>query len=373
MEEQGKRLFLVHAPTPIERRPALDEIVGAPVWIKRDDATSGAEAGNKVRKLEYLLADALAKDAEVVITCGGLQSNHARATALVCARLGLRAVLYLRVPDPSRAPSSLELSGNVLLDRLAGAEICFISPAEYRERSAIMEHAKREFAAEGVRAYVVPEGGSNGLGSLGYVEAMREVRAQMDLGLCGGIASSREAPEAFDVVAHACGSGGTAAGVALGAAYFGVAREAWAFAVCDDYAYFEKTIRRIASETRGFVPSLPPLSIVGPARARRALDAFGGGEETKARLVIDDRAKGPAYAVMSAEQKRFVARVARKTGLILDPVYTGKALWGVAQAVAQGDIPSSANILFVHTGGLPGLLAQGEDFRDALPGTTDAR
>src|SRR4051812_49072814 len=91
------RLFLVHAPTPIERRPALDEIVGVKVWIKRDDATGGPEAGNKVRKLEFLIADALARRAEVVVTCGGLQSNHARATALVCARFGLRAVLYLRV------------------------------------------------------------------------------------------------------------------------------------------------------------------------------------------------------------------------------------------------------------------------------------
>src|SRR5262245_51585025 len=190
----ARRLFLVHGPTPIERRPALDEIVGAPVWIKRDDATGGAEAGNKVRKLEFLLADALARGAEVVITCGGLQSNHARATALVCARLGLRPVLYLRVPDPSAftknpgtpAAAQLELTGNVLLDRLAGAELCFISPAEYRERGAIMEHARYELEREGVPAYVVPEGGSNGLGSLGYVEAMREVKSQLDLGLCEG-------------------------------------------------------------------------------------------------------------------------------------------------------------------------------------------
>src|SRR5262245_58418480 len=95
-----KRLYFVHGTTPIERRPALDELVGAPVWIKRDDATGGPEAGNKVRKLEFLLQEAVTKGAEVVITCGGLQSNHARATALLCARLGMRSVLYLRVPDP---------------------------------------------------------------------------------------------------------------------------------------------------------------------------------------------------------------------------------------------------------------------------------
>ncbi|MBX3220704.1 MAG: pyridoxal-phosphate dependent enzyme [Labilithrix sp.] len=363
MQASRRRLFLVHAPTPIERRTALDAIVGAKVWIKRDDATGGAEAGNKVRKLEFLLADALDRGAEVVITCGGLQSNHARATALVCARLGLRAVLYLRVPDPARAARELELSGNVLLDRLAGAEVCFISPAEYRERGAIMEHARRELEAEGAPAYVVPEGGSNGLGSLGYVEAMREVRSQLDLGLCEDLPFERGVPAHFDVVAHACGSGGTAAGVALGAASARVARETWAFAVCDDRATFETTIGRIAAETRGYDPSLPPLALLEASSTPGARAAAPDGS---APLVVDDRAKGPAYAVMDLEQKRFLARVARRTGLVLDPVYTGKAMWGLARAVERGDIAADANVLFIHTGGLPGLLAQGEELREAL-------
>lgn len=352
-----KRLFLAHLPTPIEHRPALDDIVGTTVWIKRDDATGGAEAGNKIRKLEFLLADAMTRGAEFVITCGGLQSNHARATALVCARLGLRAVLYLRVPDPARAMASLELTGNILLDRLAGAEICFITPAEYRERGAIMEAARRELETEGVRAYVVPEGGSNGLGSLGYVEAMREVRQQMDLGLCES--------SSFDVVAHACGSGGTAAGVALGAARFKVARETWAFCVCDDRTYFEKTIGRIAAESRGFDSSLPELAMLEPNAAAASMIAPDGA----ARLVIDDQAKGPAYAVMDEEQKRFLTLVARKTGLVLDPVYTGKALWGLARAVERGDIVAGSRVLFIHTGGLPGLLAQGAELEDALDGS----
>lgn len=335
----SKRLSLVHGPTPIERRPALDELVGARVWLKRDDATGGAEAGNKLRKLEFLLADAVARGAEAVITCGGIQSNHARSTALACAKVGLRAILYLRVSDPARArpPESLEVTGNVLLDLLAGAELRFISPSEYRDRNGIMESARLELQNGGVPAYVIPEGGSNGLGSLGYVEAMREVKRQLDLGLCDGLRS-------FDVVAHACGSGGTAAGVSLGAARFAVARETWAFAVCDDRSYFEKTIERIAAESRGYDASLPG----------------------SAPLVVDDRAKGPAYAVMSEEQKRFLVNVARKTGLILDPVYTGKAMWGLARAVERGDIAPNANVLFLHTGGLPGLLAQGEELRSAI-------
>lgn len=366
MEAPRKRLSLVHGPTPIERRPALDAIVGAKIWIKRDDATGGPEAGNKIRKLEFLLADALDRGAEVVITCGGLQSNHARATALVCARLGLRAVLYLRVPDPTIAPLDAALTGNVLLDRLAGAEIRFISPAEYRERGAIMERARYELGAEGAPAYVVPEGGSNGLGALGYVEAMREVRRQLDLGLCEGLASPVGARASFDVVAHACGSGGTAAGVALGAAHAQVARETWAFAVCDDRAYFETTIARIAAEARGFDASLPPLEPIEPGARIEPGVRDGSSSGGVARLVVDDRAKGPAYAVMDDDQKRFLVRVAQRTGLVLDPVYSGKALWGVARAVERGDIAPDANVLFLHTGGLPGLLAQGEELREAL-------
>jgi D-cysteine desulfhydrase len=275
----------------------------------------------------------------VVITCGGLQSNHARATALVCARLGLRSVLYLRVADPKTTAPGYE--GNVLLDRLAGAEICLISHAEYREREAIMNHARRELEREGVPAYVVPEGGSNGLGALGYVEAMREVRKQLDLGLCGGLRS-------FDAVAHACGSGGTAAGVALGALHYGIARQAWAFCVCDDKSYFERTIARIAAEACAFDRSLPELA------------------PNSTPLVIDDTAKGPAYGVMDDAQRRFLVRVARRTGLVLDPVYTGKALFGVAAAVERGEIARGADVLFLHTGGLPGLLAQGEELASAL-------
>lgn len=330
------RLHLVHAPTPIERRESLDELVGAKVWIKRDDVTGGAESGNKLRKLELLVAEALAEKAEVVITCGGIQSNHARATALVCARFGLRAVLYLRVPDPRSGRIVSE--GNVLLDRLAGAEICLISPAEYRERSAIMELARQELEGAGIRAYVIPEGGSNGLGSLGYVEAMREVRQQIDLGLVAGVS------DRFDVVAHACGSGGTAAGIALGARRFDVARETWSFAVCDDRAYFEKTIAAIAAEARGYDASLPELS----------------------GLVIDDRAKGPAYAAMANDQKDFLVAVARRSGLVLDPVYSGKALYGVALAIQEGRLANGSSVLFVHTGGLPGLLVQGAELEAAI-------
>jgi D-cysteine desulfhydrase len=340
------RLSLCHTPTPLRRSNALDARIGCTVWVKRDDMTGGAEAGNKIRKLEFLLADALEKGSKLVVTCGGLQSNHARATALACAELGLRSLLFLRVkeeeatgPRAAAPGGALPLTGNVLLDRLAGAEIRLISPADYAARAAVMEAEALELSRRGERPYVIPEGGSNGLGALGYVEAMREVRVQMDLGLAG-------APKRFDVVALACGSGGTAAGCALGAARFGVADSVRAFAVCDDRAYFERTCDRIVAEARAFAE----------------LDL---GEA--AALTVDDTAKGPSYGVMSVEQRRFLIDVTKKTGLVTDPVYTGKALFGLHKAVLGGEIPASAKVLFLHTGGLPGLLAQGRELAEELP------
>lgn len=328
------RLRLAHAPTPLLKVPALDRRFGVDLWIKRDDATGGAEAGNKIRKLELLLGRAVREGRDTVLTCGGIQSNHARATALACARLGLRCVVFLRMADP-REPAPL--AGNAFLDRIAGAEIRRISPEQYRDRDKLMDAAARTLAARGAKPFVVPEGGSNGLGSIGYVLAMRELRAQVDAGLAG-------ATRPFDVIAHACGSGGTAAGVALGALRHDVARRVLTFAVCDDRAYFERRIRAIVDEARAIVPELP-------------------GD---APFEVDDRAKGPAYAVATDEQRAFIVDVARASGLVLDPVYTGKALHGLAQAIRRRDVPLGARVLFLHTGGLPGLLADPEPFRASL-------
>jgi D-cysteine desulfhydrase len=338
------RLYFVHAPTPIEPSPALGDKLGVELWIKRDDVTGGAEAGNKLRKLEFLLAEARAKKANVVLTCGGLQSNHARATAILCARLGLACVLFLRVPDEiagdplvATVREKLPLAGNVLLDRLVGAEIRLISRADYAARVAVMESAALALAREGKAPYVIPEGGSNGLGSLGYVEAMHEVRGQLDVGLAG-------TRRPFDHVVAACGSGGTAAGLALGASRWGVAERVRTFAVCDDAAYFERVIERMVQQARAIDDALV----------------------TPAPLVVDDSARGPAYGVMSLPQKRFLADVAKASGVLLDPVYTGKALFGLDAAVRRGDVARGSRVLFVHTGGLPGLLAQGDDLGEVL-------
>lgn len=313
-----KRVSLCQTPTPIWHHRGLSALVGCELWVKRDDMTSGAAAGNKIRKLEYLLADALAQGATAVITCGGEQSNHARATALAARELGLAPVLLLRTQDPSNPPAD---TGNLLLNRLCGAELRFITPAEYREREQHLAQVADELRQRGLRPYVIPEGGSNAVGSFGYISALEELAEQQAAG---------ELAQDLDVIAFACGSGGTAAGIALGLSRFPIAARAAAFAVCDDRPYFEAIVERIVREARALDPSL--------------------GEP--APLDIYDEFKGPAYSVPSAEQLAFIGAVARTSGLVLDPAYTGKALFGLANLATK---PKRA--LFVHTGGLPGLLA----------------
>lgn len=330
------RLSLAHLPTPLVPLPRTGARLGLELWVKRDDATGGAEAGNKIRKLEYLLAAAIAERADTVITCGGVQSNHARATALAAAQLGLDTVLMLRSPDLDHddegvgvAPKG-PLAGNLLLDRLVGADVRLITAESYRDRAAVMERAAAALRARGRRPYVIPEGGSNGLGSLGYVAAMAEIRAQLARG------------PSFDVVVVACGSAGTAAGLALGAGTHGVAREIWAIAVCNDQAYFEERIATLIAEARALDPAL--------------------GEPAGWR--VDARFKGPAYGVSTTPQRRSMVRAARESGLVLDPVYSGKAFFALEELASE---LAGQKVLFVHTGGLPGLLAD----PDVLGGDLD--
>ena len=341
-----KRLRLAHLPTPIDHPRRLGEAMGIDLWVKRDDCTGGPEAGNKVRKLELLLADALEQGCDTLLTCGGIQSNHARATAVLAAALGLRAVLYLRVPTLSAdgegkgvaySPELAALTGNVLIDCLVGAELRLITAQTYARRDELLAEAADELRTAGARPYVIAEGGSSGLGALGYVEAMAEVRQQLDQGLGGG--------KPFDLVVHACGSGGTAAGVALGAARYEVAARACAMAVCDDAPSFTSRIRDIIEQARAIDPSL-----------RR---------QEPVPWSVDDRAKGPAYAEASEAQLRRMIQASRLSGLALDPVYTGKALVGLWSLCEQGAVRAE-RVLFIHTGGLPGLLAQADTFAPLL-------
>jgi len=321
------RLQLAHLPTPLWHSDALDAFIGTEVWVKRDDMTGGADAGNKLRKLEYLLAEAKLRSANVVLTCGGEQSNHARATAIAAREQGMRSILFLR-RSGKQDPKTV---ANIFLDRLVGAEINFLSGEQYADNEALMAAVAESLEANGDRPYIIPEGGSNALGTLGYVECMAEVRRQLDVGLGNG-------PAPFDAVVSACGSGGTTAGLALGAAAFNVAPRIVAMAVLGSREQFETRIAGLEAGARELLPGLPNAS-----------DA--------AEIVVHDEYKGPAYAVPSEEQLGFIIELARRTGLVVDPVYTGKALFGLAK---MPDKPKRA--LFIHTGGLPGLLAESPRF-----------
>lgn len=330
------RLSLAHLPTPLEPAPRLSERLGVELWVKRDDATGGPEAGNKIRKLEYLLADAQAQGADTVMTCGGIQSNHARATAVAAARLGLRCVLFLRVRDLDDDDGGRGVPldgrvpwvGNVLLDHLVGADVRLIRQETWKTIDACMKAELVRLEAQGRRGYAIPAGGSNAVGAWGYLSAMEEVAAQLEA-----------LPfERFDTVVHACGSGGTAAGIAMGLARYGVAERLVAMAVADSVDWYREMIETIVVEARERWPELP----------------------APAPWAIDDRAMGPAYAVSTAEQREVMRIAAREAGLVLDPVYSGKALWGLEQAARAGDL--AGRVLFIHTGGLPGLLAQGDVF-----------
>ena len=304
------------------------DTLGTRIWLKRDDHTGSELMGNKVRKLEYLMAEAIAEQATHVITCGGEQSNHARATAFAAAQLGMKSLLILRTDDPENPPSA---TGNILLDRLVGAELQWISRAAWRDRNQLLAEAADRVRRAGDRPYVVPEGGSNALGSWGYLRAMHELADDL-----AGIAS----PEQPVTVVYACGSGGTAAGLILGAKLLRLAERGIRLAginVCDDRAYFLDVISRICAD----------------AEARWQL----GAHVTEADIDIVDGHVGRGYARSRPEELATIRDVCRSDGIVLDPVYTGKAFHGMLAELAADPARFGSAVAFLHTGGLFGLFA----------------
>ena len=329
------RLDLARRGTPLQELPRTSAALGVEVLVKRDDLTGAELSGNKVRKLEFLLAEACGQGADTVITCGGEQSNHCRATALAAARVGLAPIVVLRTDDPARPPPA---TGNILLDRLAGARVRWISRADWQRRDAIMAEEAERTAAAGGRPYVVPEGGSNAMGSWGYIGCAEELDADL-----------AALPARPTTVIHACGSGGTSAGLVAGAHRLGWAARGIRVAavnVCDDRAYFVGVIGRILREldTRwslGVAPALDALELV-------------------------DGHVGIGYAKSRPEELATIRDVCRRDGLVLDPVYTGKAFHGVVTELARDRARFGERIVFVHTGGIFGLFPAAEQMAALL-------
>ncbi|HTL31743.1 MAG TPA: D-cysteine desulfhydrase family protein [Kofleriaceae bacterium] len=313
------------------------EQLGTKIWVKRDDHTGSELMGNKVRKLEYLMAEALQQQATHVITCGGEQSNHARATAMAAAQLGLKSVLVLRTETPEKPPAP---TGNILLDRLVGAEIRWITRPAWRDRNRLMAEEAERIKSAGGRPYIIPEGGSNALGSWGYLKAAHELVEDL-----AGIA----APDNPVTIVYACGSGGTGAGLILGWKLFGLQAlgiRVTGIAVCDDKAYFVDSIGKIC----------------GDFEERWQLDAH----VTPQDIDIIDSHVGLGYAKSRPEELATIRDVCRSDGIVLDPVYTGKAFHGVVTELKKDPKRFGSAIAFIHTGGMFGLFSSPETVAQVL-------
>lgn len=314
------RLPLIQSPTPLHRLDRVSQDLGIDLWIKRDDLTGFAMGGNKGRKLEYLVADAMAKDAEVVVTCGSAQSNFIRQLAGACAVGGMTcaaAIMALPYEDERPAhPSMPPEGGNVLLDRLLGADLRLHPDGDWETLYALAEELAHEYETAGKRVYRIPIGGSAPLGAYAFLQASHELRVQ--------------AP-AFDTILFASSSGSTHTGLLYG-------------------------LRDLGTRILGVASDPEPEIAEDFAALAAGLDALIGG--TGAPKVedfeLDFDFVGPGYGVPSEAGQAAIEYLARKEGIFLDPIYSGKAFACLLARARQGDL--KGRTLFWHTGGLPTLF-----------------
>ena len=308
---------LATGPTAVEELSRLRTALGGGprLLAKRDDAIGFAFGGNKVRKMRFVAADALAKGADTLITSGGVQSNHARVTAAAAAKLGLGCVLVANGPQPDRP------TANALLDRLLGADIRYVATRE--DRAPAMQAAAAALRRIGHRPYVIPIGASTPLGAAAFVHALTELLEQV---------------EPPDVIVHATSSGGTQAGLVAGCALAGVRTRVLGISADEPADALERDIRRILA-------GLTPLLGVDPHR-------FDGVDVT-----IDDSFVGDGYGISTTESRAAIELAARTEALFLDPTYTAKAMAGLIAYVRNGSFAQDETVLFWHTGGQVGLFA----------------
>lgn len=339
------RVPLATLPTPLHELSRLRKALGGPdrcpkILIKRDDLTGLALGGNKARKLEFLIADALAQGSTVVVTTGAAQSNHARMTAAAARAAGLQVELVLT------APADAPLQGNLLLDRLFGATVHFVPPpadptlATSEEEEAKVAEVLDDLRRRGERPYLIPIGGSSGLGALGYFSATPEWLSQLD--------AMGERPSRLY---FASGSRGTQAGITLGAKHFNAPYEVYGVAVSGGESFKRERALRVANEA---------AALAGiPTRV------------TVEDLVTDQNFIGEGYGIPTPEGVEAIELVARCEGILLDPVYTSKAMAALIRHARDGVLNPAASVLFIHTGGVPALFAHHELFQRS--GTTPLR
>ncbi|GAA3885561.1 D-cysteine desulfhydrase [Gibbsiella dentisursi] len=318
------RVRLGHFPTPLEPLPQLSKALGGPtIWIKRDDCTGLATGGNKTRKLEFLLADALQQGADVVLTQGATQSNHVRQTIAGAARLGLKTQVLLerRVNDFGE---EYQRSGNILLDDLLGGVIVDHLPGGTDMQQAL-ETLAAQLRDQGHKPYVIPGGGSNAIGALGYVACAEELLWQ-----------SSQQQLRIDHVVHATGSTGTQAGLVAGLSATHSGIPVLGISVRAPKAKQEENVWNLAQRTR---------ELLGIA-----------GELPRSAVVANGDYVGEGYGLPTDGVREALTLLARLEGILLDPVYTGKGMAGLIDQVRKGYFAKEDNVVFVHTGGAAGLF-----------------
>lgn len=322
------RVEITHAPTPLEFAPRLSKELGCNLYIKRDDCTGLAGGGNKTRKLEYLLAEAQQQEADTLVTVGGLQSNHARQTAATAAKFGMGCELVLE--DVIGTPKTdYYNNGNVLLDKVLGANIHTLGLNE--DCDIYVEALIQKLKREGRSPYRIPVGGSNVIGSLGYVRSANEILQQI---------STQNVQ--IDQIVLATGSAGTQAGLLAGL-----------IAARVDIPVLGITVSRSAEEQLLLVETL----------LRQTLAKLDQDPELAVgRVFTNGSFYGDGYGIPTPAMLSAVKRCAQLEGLLLDPVYTGKAMAGLMDLCEQGVIKPGSNQLFLHTGGSQGLFAYREVF-----------
>jgi len=312
------RTSLGFFPTPLHALPNLSARLGGPaLWVKRDDQTGLATGGNKTRKLEFLVADALAQHADTLITVGAPQSNHARQTAAAAAKSGLKSALVLRGTPPA------DRTGNILLDDLVGAEVFW---AGTRNLDVVASEVAEELKARGQRPYLIPLGGSNPIGATGYVAAMLEF-----------IEQSRALDVKFDAIVFATSSGGTHSGLVLGAKLSGYTGRVLGISVDHPADHLVPLLVDLATATAQHLDE--PLTF------------------NAADFEVNDHYLGGGYAVLGEPEREAIRLCAQTEGLLVDPVYTGRAMAGLIDLIRQGEFAAGQNVLFWHTGGTAALFA----------------
>ena len=327
------RLHFAHLPTPLEPMENLTKLLGGPkLWIKRDDCTGLGTGGNKTRKLEFLMAEALAQGADTIVTQGATQTNHGRQTAAIAAKLGLRCIILLESRVQTDDQDYLA-NGNVLLDKLYGAELRDYPAGG--DMNAAMEPVGEEIRKAGGKPYLIPGGGSNAVGALGYVNCAMEVTYQ-----------ANERSLRIDHFVHATGSAGTQAGLVVGFEALNSHIPVLGIGVRAPKSKQEENVYNLA------------------VKVADKLDVKGGID--RARVAANSDYVGGGYGVPTDSMVEAVQLFARHESILLDPVYSGKGAAGLIDLVRKGQFSKSDNVVFLHTGGATGLFAYRQTFERAM-------